>query len=137
MQQRCLSARPVLTRQHLYQAIMQGAAERVRPKMMTVVTIIAGLLPIMWGTGTGSEVKPLCVRAWTKSRSRASVFRADMRFPFSMGGGRWLECPGYPVRGVTDLRPGRQPAGAGLPPLPVWRSLLLCCFSASIAVARL
>ena len=29
---------------------------RVRPKMMTVVAIMAGLLPIMWGTGTGSEV---------------------------------------------------------------------------------
>jgi copper/silver efflux system protein len=28
----------------------------VRPKMMTVVAIMAGLLPIMWGTGTGSEV---------------------------------------------------------------------------------
>lgn len=35
---------------------MEGAAERVRPKMMTVVAIMAGLLPIMWGTGTGSEV---------------------------------------------------------------------------------
>lgn len=40
----------------LYRAIMTGAAERVRPKMMTVVTVMAGLLPIMWGTGTGSEV---------------------------------------------------------------------------------
>lgn len=40
----------------LYAAIVEGAAERVRPKMMTVVTIICGLLPIMWGTGTGSEV---------------------------------------------------------------------------------
>ena len=30
--------------------------ERVRPKMMTVTAIMAGLLPIMWGTGTGSEV---------------------------------------------------------------------------------
>ncbi|AKU13859.1 copper/silver efflux system, membrane component [Azoarcus sp. CIB] len=40
----------------LYHAIMEGAVERVRPKMMTVVAIIAGLLPIMWGTGTGSEV---------------------------------------------------------------------------------
>jgi Cu(I)/Ag(I) efflux system membrane protein CusA/SilA len=29
---------------------------RVRPKMMTVVAIMAGLLPIMWGSGTGSEV---------------------------------------------------------------------------------
>ena len=44
------------TRQDLYRAIMTGAAERVRPKMMTVVTVMAGLLPIMWGTGTGSEV---------------------------------------------------------------------------------
>jgi Cu(I)/Ag(I) efflux system membrane protein CusA/SilA len=40
----------------LYSAIMEGAVERVRPKMMTVVAIMAGLLPIMWSTGTGSEV---------------------------------------------------------------------------------
>ncbi len=37
-------------------AVMHGAVERVRPKMMTVVTTIAALLPIMWVTGTGSEV---------------------------------------------------------------------------------
>jgi copper/silver efflux system protein len=40
----------------LHQAIMVGAVERVRPKMMTVVAITAGLLPILWSTGTGSEV---------------------------------------------------------------------------------
>ena len=40
----------------LYEAIMEGAVERVRPKMMTVVAIMAGLLPILWRTGTGSEV---------------------------------------------------------------------------------
>lgn len=34
----------------------QSELARVRPKMMTVVAIMAGLLPIMWGTGTGSEV---------------------------------------------------------------------------------
>ena len=44
------------TRAALYEAIMLGAVERVRPKMMTVVAIMAGLLPILWGTGTGSEV---------------------------------------------------------------------------------
>jgi len=44
------------TRDDLYQAIMLGAVERVRPKMMTVVAIMAGLLPIMWSTGTGSEI---------------------------------------------------------------------------------
>ena len=35
---------------------MQGAVERVRPKMMTVTAIIAGLLPILWSHGTGSEL---------------------------------------------------------------------------------
>ncbi|MFC5499444.1 efflux RND transporter permease subunit [Caenimonas terrae] len=40
----------------LHAAVMEGAVERVRPKMMTVVAIMAGLLPILWGTGTGSEV---------------------------------------------------------------------------------
>ena len=45
-----------LTAADLHDSIMEGAVERVRPKMMTVVAIMAGLLPIMWGTGTGSEV---------------------------------------------------------------------------------
>ena len=40
----------------LYDAIIAGAVDRVRSKMMTVITIMAGLLPILWGTGTGSEV---------------------------------------------------------------------------------
>ncbi|GAB2502360.1 efflux RND transporter permease subunit [Arenimonas alkanexedens] len=45
-----------LTLADLTDAIVEGAVERVRPKMMTVVAIMAGLLPIMWSTGTGSEV---------------------------------------------------------------------------------
>lgn len=45
-----------LTKMDLNAAIMFGAVERVRPKMMTVVAIMAGLLPILWSTGTGSEV---------------------------------------------------------------------------------
>jgi Cu(I)/Ag(I) efflux system membrane protein CusA/SilA len=45
-----------LSRDDLYAAIMEGAVERVRPKMMTVAAIMAGLLPIMWSHGTGSEV---------------------------------------------------------------------------------
>jgi Cu(I)/Ag(I) efflux system membrane protein CusA/SilA len=40
----------------LYEAIMTGAVDRVRPKMMTVAAIMAGLLPIMWSHGTGAEV---------------------------------------------------------------------------------
>ena len=55
-QARCArDGRPV-TREDLYDAIMVGAVERVRPKGMTVVAIMAGLLPIMWSTGTGSEI---------------------------------------------------------------------------------
>lgn len=45
-----------LTATDLYHAIIEGAVERVRPKMMTVVAITASLLPILWSTGTGSEV---------------------------------------------------------------------------------
>ncbi len=43
-------------RQQLWQAIMQGAVQRVRPKAMTVLTIIVSLLPIMLGSGAGNEV---------------------------------------------------------------------------------
>ncbi len=44
------------TIQDLKEAVMEGAVQRVRPKIMTVFAIIAGLLPIMWSEGTGSEV---------------------------------------------------------------------------------
>lgn len=52
---RAVSARN-LTHADLSRAIMEGAVERVRPKMMTVAAIMAGLLPILWSTGVGSEV---------------------------------------------------------------------------------
>jgi len=44
------------TLRDLYEAIVEGAVERVRPKMMTVTAIVAGLLPILWGSGTGASV---------------------------------------------------------------------------------
>ncbi|WP_191832990.1 efflux RND transporter permease subunit [Pseudomonas fluorescens] len=44
------------TERGLLTAIREGAVQRVRPKAMTVAVIIAGLLPILWGSGTGSEV---------------------------------------------------------------------------------
>ena len=43
-------------KEDLLEAIIEGAAQRVRPKAMTVAVIIAGLLPLFWGAGTGSEV---------------------------------------------------------------------------------
>ncbi|MBI5344796.1 MAG: efflux RND transporter permease subunit, partial [Deltaproteobacteria bacterium] len=40
----------------LYDAVIEGTVMRVRPKLMTVTAIIAGLLPIMWSSGTGADV---------------------------------------------------------------------------------
>jgi Cu(I)/Ag(I) efflux system membrane protein CusA/SilA len=54
-QQREREGRP-FTGDDLYAAIMSGAVDRVRPKMMTVAAIMAGLLPIMWAHGAGAEV---------------------------------------------------------------------------------
>ena len=49
-----------LTKKELMQAVIDGALLRLRPKVMTVTTVVAGLLPIMWSTSSGSEVmKPL------------------------------------------------------------------------------
>jgi Cu(I)/Ag(I) efflux system membrane protein CusA/SilA len=49
-----------LTRESLRDAVVEGALLRLRPKVMTVSTVVAGLLPIMWSTRVGSEVmKPL------------------------------------------------------------------------------
>lgn len=44
------------TAHDLREAIMEGAVQRVRPKMITVAAIMGGLLPIMWTTGTGADV---------------------------------------------------------------------------------
>jgi Cu(I)/Ag(I) efflux system membrane protein CusA/SilA len=52
----CRAAGRQFDRDDLQAAIMTGAVERVRPKMMTVCTIMAGLLPILWISGVGSEV---------------------------------------------------------------------------------
>jgi Cu(I)/Ag(I) efflux system membrane protein CusA/SilA len=49
-------AGPAFNRRHLRGAIIEGAVMRVRPKMMTVISTMVGLLPIMWSHGTGSEV---------------------------------------------------------------------------------
>jgi Cu(I)/Ag(I) efflux system membrane protein CusA/SilA len=53
-------AEGTLTLERLHQAVIEGALLRLRPKVMTVATVVAGLLPLMWTTRTGAEVmKPL------------------------------------------------------------------------------
>lgn len=54
--QRIQLSKPVPDSSDLYRAIIEGAVGRVRPKMMTVCAIIAGLLPILWSTGAGHEI---------------------------------------------------------------------------------
>jgi Cu(I)/Ag(I) efflux system membrane protein CusA/SilA len=50
----------ILTRAGLHAAVMEGALLRLRPKVMTVATVVAGLLPLLWSTRTGAEfMKPL------------------------------------------------------------------------------
>jgi Cu(I)/Ag(I) efflux system membrane protein CusA/SilA len=46
----------MLNKEHLVEAIHHGAVKRIRPKIMTATAIIAGLLPILWSTGTGADV---------------------------------------------------------------------------------
>ncbi len=46
----------MFTIEHLKEAIHEGAVRRVRPKMMTAAAILAGLIPIMWSTGSGADV---------------------------------------------------------------------------------
>ena len=54
--QRAIAGKQGLTRAELHAAIVQGAGLRVRPIMMTAATIIAGLLPVLFGTGAGSQI---------------------------------------------------------------------------------
>ena len=59
-ERRAAAANAPFTRDELIQAIKDGARLRLRPKVMTVVTVVASLLPIMWSDRTGAEVmKPL------------------------------------------------------------------------------
>jgi Cu(I)/Ag(I) efflux system membrane protein CusA/SilA len=53
---KCIQHKQLFDQYELTKAIIQGAGMRVRPIMMTVSTIIIGLMPILYGTGTGSEV---------------------------------------------------------------------------------
>ncbi|WP_199610035.1 efflux RND transporter permease subunit [Flocculibacter collagenilyticus] len=55
-QQQCQQHGRTVERSDIVAAIKQGAGLRVRPVMMTVATVVVGLLPILYGTGTGSEV---------------------------------------------------------------------------------
>jgi Cu(I)/Ag(I) efflux system membrane protein CusA/SilA len=54
--QKRIQAGRMQTQADLYEAVVEGSVQRVRPKTMTVVAIMAGLLPIMWSHGAGADV---------------------------------------------------------------------------------
>ena len=60
-------------------AITEGAVLRVRPKAMTVAVIVAGLLPVMWSSGTGAEVKQRIAAPMIGCMIRAAA--VDARIP--------------------------------------------------------
>jgi Cu(I)/Ag(I) efflux system membrane protein CusA/SilA len=55
-ERRQASGEAAVSRADLQAAIMSGAVERLRPKMMTVAAITAGLLPLLWRQGSGAEI---------------------------------------------------------------------------------
>ncbi|HEX7981266.1 MAG TPA: CusA/CzcA family heavy metal efflux RND transporter [Gemmatimonadaceae bacterium] len=130
--ERCAqSATPTL--RDLYDAVVEGAVERVRPKMMTVTAIMAGLLPILWGNGTGASVMkriaapmvggmisstiltlvviPAVYSLW-KERGLATAAEPDAR-------ARPLPVPSRATRVKGELpidQRGRVPGAGGSPP---------------------
>jgi copper/silver efflux system protein len=76
---RCASESQAFTREDLRAAIMAGAVERERPKMMTVTAIIAGLLPILWSHGTGSELMQRIAVSVSGGRNGRPRWRTDDR----------------------------------------------------------
>ncbi len=80
-----------LTKGELMEAVLQGTAERVRPIAMTATAIIAGLLPILWGTGTGSEVMQRIAAPMVGGMVSVTVLcmlvlRGDLRSGFAVQG---------------------------------------------------
>jgi copper/silver efflux system protein len=55
-QEACRQSNIAMTKERLFEAVVEGAGMRIRPVMMTAAAIIVGLLPILYGTGTGSEI---------------------------------------------------------------------------------
>jgi AcrB/AcrD/AcrF family len=99
----CAAAHRPFARADLNAAIMRGAVERVRPKMMTVVAIMAGLLPIMRSTGAGSEVMqriavPMIGRMVSSTLLTLIAFRRSTRWS------KGLRFGGIPLRLFNQAR---------------------------------
>ncbi|HEX9461994.1 MAG TPA: efflux RND transporter permease subunit [Alphaproteobacteria bacterium] len=111
--QQCRAEGRQITRSDLYDAIREGAVERVRPKMMTVSAIMAGLLPILWSTGTGSEVMqriavPMVGGMISSTLLTLLVIPAIYAVVKSRGIRRAERSTDEPIREVAELAPIRR-----------------------------
>jgi Cu(I)/Ag(I) efflux system membrane protein CusA/SilA len=92
------------TRDDLREAIVEGAAHRIRPKLMTVLTMMIGLMPVLWSSGTGADVMKRIAAPMVGGLVTSFV----------------LELLVYPA--VFALWKGRElPPGTGLPPATATR----------------
>ncbi|MCC4118162.1 efflux RND transporter permease subunit [Aromatoleum toluclasticum] len=90
----------------LLDAIREGAVLRVRPKAMTVAVILAGLFPIMWGAGTGSEVMQRIAAPMVGGMITApllSMFVIPAAYLLMRRAGRWRPAWGRRGRAAPDL----------------------------------
>lgn len=100
----------LLSRDDLRETIVDGAARRLRPKLMTVATMIIGLVPVLWSTGTGADVMkriaaPMVGGLVTSFILELTVYPAI----FALWKGRGLRDD----RGVPELQPGGWPEPRG------------------------
>nr|MBA2305965.1 CusA/CzcA family heavy metal efflux RND transporter [Acidobacteriota bacterium] len=114
-----------MTRTALLEAIIEGALLRLRPKVMTVATVVAGLLPIMWTTNVGAEVmKPLAtpvLGGMVSSLAHVLIVTPVIFF--------WLRERQYGLQHEKVEQAGApvagKAAGAGFHQTPRWRRILL------------
>ena len=97
--------------------------ERVRPKMMTVVAIMAGLPPILWGNGTGSEIMSRIAAPMVVGMLSSTVFDA--------GGGSCDLCASQAV--AVEEGAGGVRFGA----VPHWKCLSLSVLTASAEISNM
>ncbi|GGC68843.1 efflux RND transporter permease subunit [Chelatococcus reniformis] len=104
------------TRGDLRQAIMIGAVERVRPKIMTVVAIMAGLLPILWSTGAGSEVmQRIAVPMIGGMVSSTVLTLIVIPAVYTLVKGRGLPLGAQSEMNRASAEPGRRPISSRAP----------------------
>lgn len=100
------------SRKHLNKAIEEGAALRVRPKMMTVVAIMAGLAPIMWSSGAGSQMMKRIATPMIGGMISATILTLVV-VPAIYGIWKGWNLPKEPLACDTSLEPKHEEDRAG------------------------